>query len=171
MELPSRFLDLFTQGRNKHIDLTAMKFQTLSVLGSSIASVLAAKPPYFYQTGDSTVAVDGGWGDGFNSFLVDPAQGENHGKSGATTASFRASGLWDAVIEGVKSTAAEYEPIVTIQFGHNDQKETSGVSTTQYKANLEQFVAEVEAAGGTAVCFLFLPRIVIWARATLTFVT
>jgi lysophospholipase L1-like esterase len=118
---------------------------------SSPLNIRASKPPYFLLTGDSTVAIDGGWGDGFINFLEDPAKGENHGKSGATTVSFRAEGLWDAVISATNEYAGEYEPIVTIQFGHNDQKAAANISIHQFQANLQAMAEEVQAAGGTPV--------------------
>ena len=37
------------------------------------------------------------------------------------------------------------------QFGHNDQKSTSGVTMDMYKANLKKFAEEVKSAGGTPV--------------------
>lgn len=112
----------------------------------------AEKPPYFVLTGDSTVAVEGGWGNGFLSFLKDPADGINPAKGGATTASFRAEGLWDSTLKAVKNNKKKFSPIVTIQFGHNDQKATSGVSLEQFRKNLEIMVDEVKHAGGTPVC-------------------
>ncbi|KAH7153581.1 SGNH hydrolase-type esterase domain-containing protein [Dactylonectria macrodidyma] len=115
----------------------------------------AKKPPYFILTGDSTVAVNGGWGDGFLRYVAEPAAGVNAGKSGATTVSYRASGLWDTAIAGVEEHVEDYEPIVTIQFGHNDQK----VMTTQeYQSNLTTLIADVKAAGGTPIIITSLTR-------------
>lgn len=128
---------------------------TLSSFSSALslprASTAAAKPPYFILTGDSTVAVNGGWGDGFLSFVADPADGVNSGKSGATTVSFRANGRWDGVLSDIADNKADYEPIVTIQFGHNDQKATSGISLEQFGENLQDLANEVIEAGGTPV--------------------
>ncbi|KAH6884256.1 acetylesterase [Thelonectria olida] len=142
-----------------------MRFSHFTVSAGLVAGVMsspldirASKPPYFLLTGDSTVAINGGWGDGFNDFLKDPAKGENHGKSGATTVSFRAQGLWDAVISATNEHAAEYEPIVTIQFGHNDQKAAANISVEQFQANLETMAKEVQAAGGTPILITSLTR-------------
>ncbi|KAI6377965.1 hypothetical protein MCOR31_000963 [Pyricularia oryzae] len=110
---------------------------------------LAKAAPYFVLTGDSTTAVNGGWGDGFLSFLQGGAAGWNTAKSGATTASFRAQGLWDGAVRRVREKVGEYKPVfVTIQFGHNDQKEAAGISLDQFQRNLEDMVREVAGAGG-----------------------
>ncbi|KAK1142147.1 hypothetical protein N8T08_008073 [Aspergillus melleus] len=127
-------------------------------LSSFFSTSSAAQTPYFILTGDSTVAVNGGWGDGFLSFLADPADGINSGKSGATTVSFRANGRWDAVLSGIADHKADYEPIVTIQFGHNDQKSTSGISLEQFGENLQNLANEVIEAGGTPIIITSLTR-------------
>jgi lysophospholipase L1-like esterase len=80
-----------------------------------------AKPAAFFLAGDSTTAVNGGWGDGFLATLRNSAIGQNRGHSGATTASFVAGGDWGKVLNLVKSNKANYDCYVTIQFGHNDQ--------------------------------------------------
>ncbi|KAL0939910.1 GDSL-like lipase acylhydrolase [Colletotrichum truncatum] len=116
------------------------------------------KPPYFLLTGDSTVAVNGGWGDGFLSFLQSPADGKNYGKSGATTVSFRAAGIWNTVINEVKANKDAFSPIVTIQFGHNDQKAAANISLDQFQTNLQDLANEVTAAGGTPILISSLTR-------------
>ncbi|KAM5348983.1 hypothetical protein ACJ41O_008806 [Fusarium nematophilum] len=118
-------------------------------------AVYASKPPFFVLTGDSTVAVNGGWGDGFLSYLKDPADGVNIAKSGATTVSFRAQGLWAKALQNVASHLEDYEPIVTIQFGHNDQKV---MTIDEYSGNLTRLATEVQAAGGTPIIITSLTR-------------
>lgn len=110
-----------------------------------------ALPPYYVLTGDSTTAVNGGWGDGLLGFLQNPTGGVNLGKSGATTASFKAGGYWTTAINTVKKVKGQYQPIVTIQFGHNDQKDTSGISLSQFQTNMENLAKDVLDAGGTPV--------------------
>jgi lysophospholipase L1-like esterase len=44
------------------------------------------------------------------------------------------------------------------QFGHNDQKSTSGVTLDQYATNLGVFADEVENAGGTPILVTPLTR-------------
>jgi hypothetical protein len=72
------------------------------------------KPPAFFLAGDSTTAVDGGWGDGLLAPLISPAWGVNIGKSGATTVSFEAGGYWTNVTDHVRDYAKEYDVYVTI---------------------------------------------------------
>lgn len=79
----------------------------LSLLATSLVSAFLAvaatpvsrqaKSAAFFLAGDSTTAVNGGWGDGFVAILLNDAIGENKGHSGATTASFVAGGDWAEV--------------------------------------------------------------------------
>lgn len=48
--------------------------------------------------------------------------------------------------------------LTTPQFGHNDQKNTSGVSLSQYTSNLATFAREVQAAGATPILVTPLTR-------------
>jgi lysophospholipase L1-like esterase len=105
-----------------------MKFSPLALLAAPLLAVAAplvdraaAKTPAFFLAGDSTTAVNGGWGDGFVDLLRNKAIGQNKGHSGATTASFVAGGDWKAVLDLVKNNKAKHDCYVTIQFGHNDQ--------------------------------------------------
>lgn len=151
-----------------------MKFTLLSTL-PILPTILAApttpspprsifKPhaPAFILAGDSTTAIQssngGGWGNGFLSFLRGPAHGVNKGHNGATTQSFVDGGDWGVV----KGLVTEYkredwaaEVYVTIQFGHNDQKETSGVTLDEYRENLVRLAWDVRRLGGTPVSSFF----------------
>lgn len=134
---------------------TNMKCLTLASLLVSALGIVQATPvarqtktPYFLLIGDSTVAVDGGWGNGLLSYLKDPAQGENRGVGGKTTVSWKDSGRWEDLIESIGANKDDYEPIITIQFGHNDQKV---MELDEFQANLESIAADVAAAGGTPV--------------------
>lgn len=97
--------------------------------------------------GDSTVAscpaVEApmsGWGAQLGAFMSAPVR--NFAKGGATTASHRAEGLWEALIR-------ELVPgdLVVIQFGHNDQKDPE----ISYQDNLRAFVREVRDLGGIPI--------------------
>ena len=117
------------------------------------------KPPAFFLAGDSTTAINGGWGNGFLSFLQPPSWGINQGHSGATTASFVAGGDWARVIANVKNnTAKSYPSVVTIQFGHNDQKAAAGISVEKFQSNLERLAKEVKGVGGVPVLVTSLTR-------------
>lgn len=75
-------------------------------------------PASFVLAGDSTTAVDGGWGTGFISFLKSPAKGNNIAKGGATTVSFVNGGYWKKVIDAVKADAKTHNVVVTIQVSY-----------------------------------------------------
>ncbi|KAI0017137.1 GDSL-like Lipase/Acylhydrolase [Xylariomycetidae sp. FL0641] len=119
----------------------------------------STNPPAFFLAGDSTTAVQssngGGWGNGFLSFLVDPAWGVNLGHNGATTVSFVQGGDWANTLRYVQNNSKAFDVYVTIQFGHNDQKESANISLAQYQANLEDLALDVKQAGGTP--FLVTP--------------
>jgi len=120
------------------------------------ASAVLAKTPAFFLAGDSTTAVDGGWGDGFLAALIEPSWGVNIAKSGATTMSFEADGLWDKTITLVEENADMFDCYVTISFGHNDQKPQNNVTFDQYQANLIRFASVVKELGGKPVSY-FVP--------------
>jgi len=106
--------------------LSALATSLLSVLVAVAATPVSrqAKSAAFFLAGDSTTAVNGGWGDGFLATLRNGAIGQNKGHSGTTTVSFVAGGDWGKVLDLVKSNQAKYDCYVTIQFGHNDQVQT-----------------------------------------------
>ncbi|OKL55515.1 hypothetical protein UA08_09201 [Talaromyces atroroseus] len=123
---------------------------------------MARKPAAFYLAGDSTTAAQssdgGGWGVGFLKTLARGAIGTDLGYNGDTTASFVSGGAWANVIDAVSRSKAEFEPYVTIQFGHNDQKNNSGVTRSEYQTNLQSLAENVTAAGGTPVLVTPLSR-------------
>ncbi|KAI1159674.1 SGNH hydrolase-type esterase domain-containing protein [Nemania serpens] len=134
-----------------------------------------AHAPAFILAGDSTTAIQssngGGWGNGFLTFLRGPAHGVNKGHNGATTQSFVDGGDWDVV----KGLVAEYrgkdrgaQVYVTIQFGHNDQKNTSGVTLDEYRENLIGFTRDVRRLGGTPLLLTPLTRRAFTAPHTAT---
>ncbi|KAH6843214.1 SGNH hydrolase-type esterase domain-containing protein [Chaetomium sp. MPI-CAGE-AT-0009] len=140
-----------------------MKSSFLALLAAPFLAIAAplecrAKPPAFILAGDSTTAVNGGWGDGFVEILRNGAIGHNKGHSGATTASFVAGGDWKTVLNLVQTNKAKHDCYVTIQFGHNDQKSTSGVSISQFQTNLQNMANQVKAAGGTPIILTSLTR-------------
>ena len=75
-------------------------------------------------------------------------------KSGASTKSFIANGHWGRLIEAVRPG-----DFVIIQFGHNDQKQTTqeqrkvlfASADGLYRENLRKFAAEVRAKGATPI--------------------
>ncbi|KAK7516836.1 putative esterase [Phyllosticta citriasiana] len=153
-----------------HIPSPLLPFTLLPFLANASPIDLARlspgtspNPGYFVLAGDSTTASPygsgGGWGDGFlNTTLTGGATGKNYGHNGATTASFRDDGDWAEVLEEVKGNKGSKSVWVTIQFGHNDQKDDSGVTLEQYSANLKKFAQEVKDAGGNPILVTPLSR-------------
>jgi hypothetical protein len=95
------------------LGLLFCSFSTAAPVASDASPVASSNPPLandaevdgssaFVLAGDSTTAVNGGWGDGFIQTLQVPANGKNLGHSGATTVSFRAGGDWNKVLSSVK---------------------------------------------------------------------
>ncbi|KAL0942013.1 uncharacterized protein CTRU02_204776 [Colletotrichum truncatum] len=139
-----------------------MKFATFTFVAALAADLISGNPiarakktPYLFLIGDSTVAVNGGWGDGLLSYIKDPARGENRGKSGSTTVSWKSNGRWSALLKSINETKADYEPIVTVQFGHNDQK---SLTLDEFRANLISIAAELKQAGATPIFITSLTR-------------
>jgi len=86
-----------------------------------------------------------GWGDELAAWTEEAVR--NHAIGGATTASFRAEGRWDALL-------AELRPgdTVVIQFGHNDQKEPDELAADGgYTERLARFVGEARTNGARPV--------------------
>ncbi len=77
----------------------------------------------------------------------------NVAKGGATTASHRAEGLWDALL-----AQTGRGNVVVIQFGHNDQKYEDLPAHGAFRANLERFVTETRDAGAYPVLCTPLAR-------------
>ena len=139
-------------------------FMLFASLATALPSQQAkARPPYFALAGDSTTAVQstggGGWGDGFlNTTLHKGATGKNFGHNGATTVSFRQGGDWANVLAAVKDASKNYDPYVTIQFGHNDQKPDKNISMADLTNNLIAYVKEVRAVPATPILVTSLSR-------------
>ncbi|KAI1505825.1 GDSL-like Lipase/Acylhydrolase [Biscogniauxia marginata] len=142
--------------------ILALAMVSTSVNAASPLVACEEKPPAFFLAGDSTTAVQseggGGWGNGFLSFLKDPAWGVNLGHNGATTVSFVEGGDWANVTKLVEDNKDAFETYVTIQFGHNDQKPDKNISLSQFQENLENLAKEVKEAGGIPLLVTSLTR-------------
>jgi lysophospholipase L1-like esterase len=113
--------------------LTAALFPTVSVCAAAEPSIKIG------LIGDSTVAVESGWGPAFASRFNEQAEIINYAKNGATLEAL--SGKLDALVE----LKPDY---VLIQLGHNDQKR---YDTAVYSDHLRSYVARIRKAGGKAV--------------------
>ncbi|ETC90268.1 rhamnogalacturonan acetylesterase [Xanthomonas hortorum] len=111
--------------------------------------------------GDSTPAVQGGWGPSFcaqhvTSFL----SCLNLARGGRSTSNYRAEGSWEIALKELRSGGYR-QVYVLIQFGHNDQPGKPGRSTelaTEFPANLRRYVADARAAGAIPVLVTPLTR-------------
>ena len=87
--------------------------------------------------GDSTVTYSAGYAAGLRAHCDRQLQIINRSHGGRTTASFRADGRWQEIL----NLKPDY---VMIQFGHND---VAVMNDETYARNLAQFVDEARAAG------------------------
>jgi lysophospholipase L1-like esterase len=126
-----------------------------------IAAAAHANPPAVLLVGDSTMAPLSGYGDALCQRLEPALACVNLGRGGRSTSSYRAEGLWDAVLARLQARAPGTAAYVLIQFGHNDQPGKPGRSTdlaTEYPANLTRYVTEVRATGAVPVLVTPLSR-------------
>ncbi|CAE6690707.1 rhamnogalacturonan acetylesterase [Xanthomonas arboricola] len=153
-----------------------------SKASASTAAAPALAASKIVLVGDSTTAVQGGWGPSFcaqhvSSFL----SCLNLARGGRSTSNYRAEGSWDIALHELRSGGYR-QVYVLIQFGHNDQPGKPGRSTdlaTEFPANLRRYVAEARAAGAIPVLVTPLTRrqfargqllddLAPWAEATRT---
>ncbi|WP_312706427.1 rhamnogalacturonan acetylesterase [Stenotrophomonas sp.] len=111
--------------------------------------------------GDSTTAVQGGWGPRFCADHVTSfAACLNLARGGRSTYNYRAEGSW-ALVEAEMRTPGYAATWVLIQFGHNDQPGKPGRSTDlqhEFPDNLRRYVQQVRAAGAQPVLLTPLTR-------------
>ena len=89
--------------------------------------------------GDSTVAVQSGWGPAFAERFDRRAKIVNYAKNGATL---------QALSKKLNDLVGLKPDYVLIQFGHNDQKR---YDTTVYSDHLRSYVQRIRKSGGKAV--------------------
>ena len=111
--------------------------------------------------GDSTTAVQGGWGGSFCAWHVtSSAACVNLARGGRSSGSYIAEGSWELSLAEVR-TPGFVNTWILIQFGHNDQPGKPGRSTdlaTEFPANLRRYVNEARAAGAKPVLVTPLTR-------------
>jgi lysophospholipase L1-like esterase len=104
--------------------------------------------------GDSTVAIQGGWGPGFCAHLIASAECLDLAVNGRSTKSYLDEGLWDKALEA-------HGQFYFIQFGHNDQKDLPALHTdpeTTFRENLRHYVQDVRKRGGVPILVTSLSR-------------
>ena len=97
------------------------------------------KPVLVGLIGDSTVAVQSGWGPAFSKRFNRHATIVNDAKNGATL---------QALSKKLDELVLRQPDYVLIQFGHNDQKR---YDTAVYSAHLKSYVQRIRQSGGKAV--------------------
>ena len=114
--------------------------------------------PRVFLAGDSTMAQklpadapETGWGMAFPAYFDTTAvRFENHAVNGRSTRSFRSLGHWDKMIARVRPG-----DFVFLQFGHNDSKADDTTryapAQTDYRDNLNRYIAEIRARGAQPV--------------------
>jgi len=119
------------------------------------------KPSKIILIGDSTVAVQGGWGGSFCSeHVTSSAACLNLARGGRSSGSYIAEGSWNVALAEARSPGYVHTWVL-MQFGHNDQPGKPGRSTdlaTEFPANLRRYVNETRAAGATPVFITSLTR-------------
>lgn len=145
---------------------TAVILASLMLAGPVLAADPAPDTPRprmakIVLIGDSTVAVQGGWGPSFCGYHVTSAVAcVNLAKGGRSSGNYRAERSWEIAMEEVKGGGFD-RTYVLIQFGHNDQPGKPGRSTdlaTEFPANLKRYVEEIRAAGAEPILVTPLTR-------------
>lgn len=152
---------------------TALVLSSCLVVGAFAAATGARAqtpvpnpPPHFNAVkivlvGDSTTAVQGGWGPSFCAKHVTSfAACINLARGGRSSGNYRTEGSWALALNEIKSGGFN-DTYVLVQFGHNDQPGKPGRSTdlaTEFPANLKAYVDEIRAAGGKPVLVTPLTR-------------
>lgn len=117
-------------------------------------NAMPARPRKIVLVGDSTTAVQGGWGPGFCADVAPRVRCVDTALNGRSTKSFIDEGAWAKAL-------AERGTLYTIQFGHNDEKSDPARHTdpeTTFAENLRRMVRDVKAQGGDVVLLSPLAR-------------
>jgi lysophospholipase L1-like esterase len=119
------------------------------------------EPSKIILVGDSTIAVNSGWGSSFcGRHVTSFAACLNLARGGRSSGSYRAEGSWAVALNEMRVPGYRHVWVL-IQFGHNDQPGKPGRSTdlaTEFPANMKRYVAEVRAAGAIPVLVTPLTR-------------
>ena len=154
--------DLVRAGRRRQMIVA------IAMLGLAGAFACSAEPPItpihaskIILVGDSTVAVQGGWGSSFCAeHVTSTVACVNLARGGRSTASYFAEGSWKLALAEAR-TPGFASTWILIQFGHNDQPGKPGRSTdlaTEFPDNLRRYVSDARAAGAIPVLVTPLTR-------------
>ena len=125
---------------------------TLHFAGSSILDDAGRRPEHYPYAS---------WGTELERHMFATNRVRNLARSGASTKSFRASGRWKELIDGVKPG-----DFVGMQFGGNDQKRSNEFYLKEryappwglYTEILREWIGEVRAKGATPILISHFPR-------------
>lgn len=117
-----------------------------------------------YCVGDSTMAdksedafPEHGWCMVLQNYYNENIKVHNHARNGRSSKSFIEEGLWQSVLDTLKTG-----DVVFIQFGHNDQKSQDSTRYTapygSYSNNLKKFVNESRSKGARPILFTSIVR-------------
>jgi len=138
--------------------LLAALFATPALAQTEPAPFKATK---IILVGDSTTAVNSGWGGAFCATRVTSNIAcVNLGRGGRSTKTYRAEGSWTLALGEMKAGGFD-QTYVLIQFGHNDaygRAERLTDLKTEFPANLKRYVEDVRAAGAHPVLVTPLSR-------------
>jgi lysophospholipase L1-like esterase len=118
-------------------------------------AILHGAPVRIVLTGDSTVALGGGWGAAFCGMMTPTVECVNLAKNGRSSKSYYDEGLW-------KDALSRKPDYILIQFGHNDMpgkgplRETD--PDTTYTANMRRYIEEARGIGAQPVIVTSLSR-------------
>lgn len=126
----------------------------LPPVGELAMRVIQGVPFKIVLTGDSTVALDGGWGPGFCATLTPNVTCVDLAQNGRSTKSYIDEGWWKKALD-------EKGSYYFIQFGHNDQKDDPKRHADPdglYSENLRRFIQDVRSIGGIPIIVSSLSR-------------
>jgi lysophospholipase L1-like esterase len=128
---------------------------TLPAAGLRSMEILHGAAVRIVLTGDSTVALGGGWGAAFCALLTPNVECINVARNGRSSKSYYDEGLWQDAL-------SKHPDYILIQFGHNDMpgkgplRETDPETT--YAANMRRYIVQARAAGARPVIVTSLSR-------------
>ena len=137
--------DFVSAGRRRQMIFALAMVFSINASGAEPATpaVTPIRASKIILVGDSTVAVQGGWGSSFcaehvTSFVACV----NLARGGRSTSSYIAEGSWELALAEAR-TPGFVSTWILIQFGHNDQPGKPGRSTdlaTEFPVNLRRYV-------------------------------
>jgi lysophospholipase L1-like esterase len=128
---------------------------TLPPAGVRSMAILHGAPVRIVLTGDSTVALGGGWGAAFCGMMTPNVECVNLAKNGRSSKSYYDEGLW-------KDALSRKPDYMLIQFGHNDMPGKGALRETDpdttYSANMRRYIEEARGIGAQPVIVTSLSR-------------